>query len=190
MRISLIINIKQIKMKRKIKITEQDLHRIVENCVNEALEEGWKNLALTGAIGAASLFPQNGNAQQVKQTYNYRTPNAIRYQNASTKQDSLLADKIYDNDDYITNHPMSEKELASIFPQAYKDRNANPQVWKQNQTQYCGEVYGKNSIVGKIAASKGENPWQAILNKYSKLNYQNKQNDVFATAFFDDNIIK
>jgi hypothetical protein len=178
-------------MKRRIKLNEADLRRICENCVNEVIEEGWlKNLGLGTAIAVASSFPQNGNAQQTKQTYNYRTPNEIRYQNASTKQDSLLADKICDIDDYITNHPMGEKELASIFPQAYKDRNANPQVWNQNQTYYCGKVYGRISIVGKIAASKGENPWQAILNKYSKLNYQNKQNDVFATALSNDNIIK
>lgn len=54
-----------------IRITESDLHNIVRESVYQILEqkqsvnEGWKNWAMAGALGAASMFsnPQTANAQ-------------------------------------------------------------------------------------------------------------------------------
>jgi hypothetical protein len=81
-------------MKKKlVKITESDLHRIVKESVKRILieefpymvsayqdeqldkynlQEGWKNWAMAGALGAATMFnPQAANAQNVNtQDYN------------------------------------------------------------------------------------------------------------------------
>ena len=182
-------------MKRTIILSESELHRVIEECVNEALEEGmFKNAMMGLAVGAASMFPSQGHAQQSQQSYNYRTPNSVRYHDASNKNDSLMADKVYNAQDFITNHPLSEKDLTKIFPQAYKDRNANPNVWKANQTKYCGKIHGKNSIVGKVAAANGQNPWNAIVNTYTVKNYNSKTQkqketqDVFSMHYSDFSI--
>ncbi len=60
-----------IMKKTIIRLTESDLHRIVYDSVYHILEqkqdlnEGWKNWAMAGALGAASMFgsPQTANAQ-------------------------------------------------------------------------------------------------------------------------------
>jgi hypothetical protein len=40
-------------------------------------------------------------------------------------------------------------------------------VWKNNQKEYVAELpNGRMSLVGKIAASRGNNPWDAIVKKY------------------------
>ena len=166
-------------------IKETDLRREIRNVIREEIEnEGWlRNAAMTGMIGVASLNPSNTQAQQ---SYNYKTPNNIVYKDCVTHNDSVIAKKYYDNNDYVTNHPLSEKQLSEIFPQAYADRNANPQTWKTNQSNYVGKIYGKISIVGKTAASVGKNPWQAILQKYTDANYKSKQNNnIFNLSDFD-----
>lgn len=168
-------------------IKESDLRKTVRKIIREEAEnEGWfKNLATAGAIAAAAMNPTNANAQQ---TYNYRTPDSIRYRYANTKSDSIVSDKVCDNDDYITNHPFTERQLAKMFPQAYKDRNATPDVWKKNQESYISQVYGINSLCGKTAASVGKNPWEAILNKYTSRNYQSKmkqKDNIFTLGDFD-----
>lgn len=61
-------------MKRVIRLTEEDLHNIIKESVNKIIEEknineGWKDWAVAGALGAASLFgnPQTANAQNLNQ---------------------------------------------------------------------------------------------------------------------------
>lgn len=144
-------------MKRKIRITENDLHRIVENAVyqvlaeqNNRVDEGWKGLAMAGMMGAASLFGgQKANAQNVApqdtiQTTQTQQPQAQNQKTSFTMQ-----------------------ELQQMFPQAYKDKDKNPKVWQKNQTKYVGNLpNGKTSLVGKIAASHGQNPWQALVDRY------------------------
>ena len=57
--------------KKIIRLTESDLHNIIRDSVYRILEEnanvneGWKNWAMAGALGAASIFggPQTANAQ-------------------------------------------------------------------------------------------------------------------------------
>ena len=52
-------------MKRTIILSESERHRVIEECVNEILEEGmFKNAMMGLAVGAASMFPSQGNAQQ------------------------------------------------------------------------------------------------------------------------------
>lgn len=59
-------------MKRTIILSESELHRVIEECVNEALEEGmFKNAMMGLAVGAASMFPSQGHAQQSQQLYNF-----------------------------------------------------------------------------------------------------------------------
>ncbi len=61
-------------MKQRIRLTESDLHRIVKESVyrvlveqnsNQEINEGWKNWAMAGALGAATMFGgnQTANAQ-------------------------------------------------------------------------------------------------------------------------------
>ena len=55
-------------MKRTIILYESELHIVIEECFNETLEEGkFKNAMMGLAVGAASMFPSQGNAQQSQQ---------------------------------------------------------------------------------------------------------------------------
>lgn len=144
-----------------------------------------ENAVLGGMMALSTL---GANAQTQQSNYNYKTPDNIVYQDCRTHNDSVAAKNHYDVEDYITNHPSTEKQLAQMFPQAYADRNANPQTWEKNQSNYAGKINGRMSIVGKTAAAVGQNPWQAILQKYSDLNYKSKQkqnNDIFSLSDFD-----
>lgn len=70
-------------MKRTIILSESELHRVIEECVNETLEEGmFKNAMMGLAVGAASMFPSQWYAQQSQQSYDYRTPNSVRCHDA------------------------------------------------------------------------------------------------------------
>lgn len=64
-----------------IRLTEDDLHKIISDSVYQILEsrqnvnEGWKNWAMAGALGAATMFgnpqaakAQNDSANQIEQT--------------------------------------------------------------------------------------------------------------------------
>lgn len=169
-------------------IKESDLRKTVRKIIREEAEnEGWfKNLATAGAITAAAMNPTNANAQQ---TYNYRTPDNVRYQGATSDLDSISRRKHYDRLDYLINHPLTEKQLSQIFPEAYRDRNAGPEVWKRNKDTYDHDVFGRKSVCGRIDASVGKNPWEAILNNYSSRNYEiemKKQKDnIFTLGDFD-----
>lgn len=160
-------------MKRRvIRLTEQQLNNIIKQAINETMEEGkFKNAMVGAAIAGASLFPNHGYAQK---TYNYKTPDRIKYAQSTNKADSLLADKVCQEYDYVTNHPKTEKELIKMFPNAYRDRNADSKTWKQNPSQYSTIEGRRGLTAGQMAAAQGENPWQAILNTYTERNYNSK----------------
>lgn len=130
-------------------------HSITVNGVNENINEfNWKAAALGGMM---AMSPMQGNAQ----TQNYQQNDSIR----TTVQQS---------------QQMTIEQLMKLFPQAYKDRNANSQVWQQNQKLYVAEVNGKISLVGKIAASHGQNPWDALIKRYCP-----QEDNVFQLGDFD-----
>ena len=130
-------------------------HSITVNGVNESINEfNWKAAALGGMM---AMSPMQGNAQ----TQNYQQNDSIR----TTVQQS---------------QQMTIEQLMKLFPQAYKDRNANPQVWEKNQKMYIAEVNGKISLVGKIAASHGQNPWDALVKRYCP-----QEDNVFQLGDFD-----
>ena len=127
-----------------VRINESQLRQIVKGYVHDILAESWKNYAMAATIGAASLFggPNKANATNMSQT---DSTHVVMHQ--ETKLDIAQAKK--------------------LFRQAYKDRNANPNIWKKNKNAYCAQLpNGKYSIVGLVAASHGENPWNAIVKKY------------------------
>ena len=74
-------------MKKVVRITEEDLRRIVGEAVNnilqneETLNEGWKNWAAAGALGAATLFgnPQKADAQN-RVVDSFKTPTEMSQQ--------------------------------------------------------------------------------------------------------------
>lgn len=71
-------------MKRRvIRLTEQQLNNIIKQAINETM--------VGAAIAGASLFPNHGYAQK---TYNYKTPDRIKYAQSTNKADSLLVDKV------------------------------------------------------------------------------------------------
>ena len=113
---------------------------------------------MAGALGAASMFgnPQTANAQNVQQQRN-DTTQISNQQNFTVQQ------------------------LQKMFPQAYADKDANPEVWQKNQVSYVGQLpNGKQSLVGKIAASHGQNPWDALVKRYCPQN-----DNVFQLGDFD-----
>lgn len=61
-----------------------------------------------------------------------------------------------------------------MFPNAYRDRNADSKTWKQNPSQYSTIEGRRGLTAGQMAAAQGENPWQAILNTYTERNYNSK----------------
>lgn len=142
-------------MRKIVRLTESDLHRIVKESVKRVLkeseydeeknvDEGIGNWIKGAAIGGMMAFSPSANAQS--QNYNNNTDSV----KTTTQQSQQI----------------TFKQLKKMFPQAYKDKNANPEVWKQNQNMYVAEVNGKISLVGKIAASSGQNPWNALVKKY------------------------
>jgi hypothetical protein len=131
--------------------TGGDNHSLSVNIVGEA---NWKNAILGGMM---AMSPMQGNAH----TQNYQQNDSIR----TTVQQS---------------QQMTIEQLMKLFPQAYKDRNANSQVWQQNQKLYVAEVNGKISLVGKIAASHGQNPWDALVKRYCP-----QEDNVFQLGDFD-----
>lgn len=136
-------------------------HRVGESIKGRKnkVNEGWfKNAAMAGAIGAASMFGgQKANAQDVQ----------------PIKQDTVQVVNQQQN--------MTIDQLKKLFPRAYKDRNANKKVWIKNQVKYAAEMpNGKISLVGKIAASNGQNPWDAIVKRYCPQN-----DNIFQLGDFD-----
>ena len=126
--------------------------------IDEAVDEGIGNWLKGAAIGGMmAMSPMQGNAQ----TQNYQ-------HNDSTKTTVQQSQQ------------MTIEQLMKLFPQAYKDRNANPQVWEKNQKMYVAEVNGKTSLVGKIAASHGQNPWDALVKRYCP-----QEDNVFQLGDFD-----
>lgn len=146
-----------------MEIGKKILANIIDEEVNRVmLEEGWfKNAAMGAAIGLSSLMPGTSYGQSNS-----------GYQNNNDTVKSVGMNVQY----------MSLEQLQKLFPQAYKDRNANPQVWEKNQKLYTATLSnGKISLVGKIAASHGQNPWEALVNKYC----QNEHDSVFELSDFD-----
>lgn len=154
-----------------IRITQNDLYQIIQESVlrtlneSQMIDEGWKNWVMAGTLGAASLFGGKTYAQDTSYCKDMNG-NTQMTQNMSN-EDLKWASPIY-----------TEKELIKIFPAAYRDRNATPEIWNQNQKEYCGEITTpwnnktKNSVVGKVAAAHGQNPWKAIKEKYLNNNEQ------------------
>ena len=144
-------------MLKKIVLTENELNRVICEEINKALiEEGWfKNAAVGAAIGLSSMMPNNAYAQNNAQNnYNYNNRDSVSVTN---------------NVNNVANQKMSIKQLRKLFPKAYKDRNANQDTWVKNQNEYVATLSnGKVSLVGKIAASYGNNPWNALVERYGQ----------------------
>jgi len=109
--------------------------------IGEAVDEGIGNWLKGAALGGMmAMSPMQADAQQQQNNYPQ-----------STIQQS---------------QQMTVKQLRKLFPKAYKDRNARPEVWERSQNKYIAEVDGKICLIGKIAASHGQNPWDALVKKY------------------------
>ena len=135
---------------------ERNEYVALENCIDDEVPEKYY-FSDRAVAGMMAMSPMQGNAQ----TQNYQQNDSIR----TTAQQS---------------QQMTIEQLMKLFPQAYKDRNANSQVWQQNQKLYVAEVNGKISLVGKIAASHGQNPWDALVKRYCP-----QEDNVFQLGDFD-----
>lgn len=130
--------------------TGGDNHSLSVNIVGEA---NWKNAILGGMM---AMSPMQGNAQTQDYNPNRQDRNSVE---ALTKQ---------------YNKTYSIKELVQMFPQAYVDRNANPEVWIENarQGKYTptvkdnGDGRYRTMMVAYIAAKNGQNPWDALVKRY------------------------
>lgn len=139
-------------MKRVIKITESELRSIIKESVNEALvNEGWGKNALGAlAFGATAMFGNNANAQ-----------------NNNVQQSDSIQQQTVQQQNVQQQLTFTMEELINLFPQAYKDRDKSPKVWGNKPVKYAAKLpNGKFSLVGQIAASHGENPWDAIVKRY------------------------
>jgi hypothetical protein len=120
-------------MKQVIRLTESDLHRIVKESVNrilneERVDEGWKDWAMAGALGAASMFgnPQTAyanNPQPQVQTIQQQKNNSM-YQlsdNTKPKADKFFMER-YGNTKYDYNSdPRCQKEVKYLVSICDKD---------------------------------------------------------------------
>jgi hypothetical protein len=144
-------------------------HSIAMNHVNEEVinEFNWKAAALGGIM---AMSPMQGNAQTQDYNPNRQDRNSVE---ALTKQ---------------YNKTYSIKELVQMFPQAYVDRNANPEVWIENarQGKYTptvkdnGDGRYRTMMVAYIAAKNGQNPWEALIKRYCP-----QEDNVFQLGDFD-----
>ena len=134
------------------------VNRVGESIVREAVDESIGNWLRGAALGGMmAMTPMQANAQQ----QNYNQNDSIQTTIQQTQQ-------------------MSIDQLKKMFPKAYKDRKAKPKVWKKNQMSYIGEVNGKMNLIGKIAASHGQNPWDALVKRYCP-----QQDNIFQLSDFD-----
>lgn len=124
---------------------------------DEVVEEGWKNWAMAGALGAASMFnPQTANAQSAQNW------------NSANKWHSA------ENTIRLYNQKYTIKDLIQMFPQAYVDKNATPEVWMEHarEGKYTPSVRDEASgkyrefLVAYIAGKNGQNPWEALVKRY------------------------
>lgn len=95
--------------KKIIRLTESDLHKIVYNSVYQILEqkqivnEGWKNWAMAGALGAASMFsnPQTANAQDDMYFNSNKPQKQLKQKNTAMNPElQYHMDKMADLDDW------------------------------------------------------------------------------------------
>lgn len=131
------------------------------------LEEGWlKNAVMGGMMGLMSMSPNVGaNAQ------------SMDVGNGRNKIENVIS---RDSD------RMSIKVLKVLFPQVWKDREKGPEVWKANQNAYTAKMPdGRISLVAKIAASYGENPWNALLKKYCPSKWEAPRDEALRLTSFD-----
>lgn len=153
---------KQFVFDRNTFSVELILRNIKKYFQGDIIKEGWmKNAAFGAALGLSSLLP-----------------NASYAQNTQNAQQSQYNDSVQT----MKNDSLTIGDLQKLFPKAYEDRNANADVWEKNQSLYTAKLpNGKYSLVGKIAASHGQNPWKALVDKYVP-----KQTDnVFDLSDFD-----
>lgn len=142
-------------MKKIIRLNEQELYKLINESVkmvlNESTDEGVvKNLAMAGLMGLGVAGGMNNAQAQQQNTY----PDGDTITTTQTTNKSQI-------------RKYTDKELAKMFPQAYKDRKANAQVWMKNKTKYAGVMNGKTNLTGLLAASDGRNPWEALRQRYS-----------------------
>ena len=166
--------------KKIIRLTESDLHRIVkesvqkilveEYVINEGVDEGIGNWLKGAALGGMLAMSNPQTAQAQDYNPNRQDRNSVE---ALTKQ---------------YNKTYSIKELVQMFPQAYVDRNANPEVWIENarQGKYTptvkdnGDGRYRTMMVAYIAAKNGQNPWDALVKRYCP-----QEDNVFQLGDFD-----
>ena len=96
-----------------IRLTESDLHKIVRDSVYQILEqkqtvnEGWKNWAMAGTLGAASMFgnPQTTNAQDDMYFSSNQTTQSKVRKNQTPKTDLFRQEeqKIRNGEIYLVN---------------------------------------------------------------------------------------
>lgn len=169
---------------KRVVISEEQLNRVIFG--DNRVDEGWlKNAAIGGLMGAATMFGgTNANAQNVQQNNKQDT---VQLDNSYLKRQKESEDFHKRLDKEILKRyqkKYSVDELKEIFPIAYEHRNADKNVWLNNKLSYVGEIDGKDSIVGMTAASRGENPWEAIVQRYTDNTKQNDDN-IFTLGDFD-----
>lgn len=118
-----------------------------------------------------AMSPMQGNAQN-------QTNDSLRQDRNSVEALTKQYNKTY-----------TVKELMQMFPQAYEDRNASPEVWIQNARK--GKYHfnsndengsrGRSNLVAYIAGKNGQNPWNALLKRYCP----NSDEHIFQLGDFD-----
>jgi len=145
----------------------------IEILNKDVVNENWKGAALGAALGAATLFgggqakaQNNPNVNQLD-TIGYEVVNNDGTTNRYYKTDYAPDEWNFHNQYFkkqCNRKQYSEQELIKLCPSAYADRNKSPKVWNKNQNNYTFTTNdGRVNVAGKIAASRGQNPWQAIV---------------------------
>jgi hypothetical protein len=146
--------------------------RVGKKKVSEAVDESIGNWLKTTALGGMmAMSPMQGNAQS-------QTNDSLRQDRNSVEALTKQYNKTY-----------TVKELMQMFPQAYEDRNASPEVWIQNARK--GKYHfnsndengsrGRSNLVAYIAGKNGQNPWNALLKRYCP----NSDEHIFQLGDFD-----
>ena len=117
--------------KQVIRLTESDLHNIIRGTVNrilgENVDEGWKDWAMAGALGAASIFgnPQTTNAQNAAPTEVIQqsrfTPKDVKKINMQI--DILQSEAKISNESQIEELTKQRDYMVSTFSKSEKTIN-------------------------------------------------------------------
>ena len=163
-------------MTKIIRLTESELNGIIEESVRMCLDEGWKDWAMAGALGAASMFSSPASAQ-----------NTIQQQNSDSIKTELTNRLLKPIQGNVSN------DSVNMFRQGYSSplvmmknakENGNGPI-RQFLSSNIGNLNSTQNI--KVFRYKDYNKMSSLLSTFTKeqakqyklFNFNSRQDEIY-----------